>query len=133
MQHLVSPQDLRRQAKLFRDAADQCDRLATFLDDDSPSELQRITRPPESQPLTTNDAQRPSRGIINPSSVTPPPPVRPSTRIDQVVAYLKAHGPKGRGEIIQELNLPKGTVDMVLNRPEFKRDEEGRWSVMNNA
>ncbi len=53
------------------------------------------------------------------------------TRQQQVVAFLKEHGPKKRKDIATQLEIPTGTVAFVLNdKNTFQGLGKGLWALV---
>jgi hypothetical protein len=52
-----------------------------------------------------------------------------SGRREQVIKFLKEHGPTKSAEIMKQTKIPVGTLGFVLkDKTTFVRDEQGRWS-----
>jgi hypothetical protein len=51
------------------------------------------------------------------------------TRLDQIRAFLREHGPLQRRDVFAGLPIPRGTLSALLTAEHFDRDDEGRWSV----
>ena|SRR5437868_2339352 len=54
-------------------------------------------------------------------------PRRTGTRYEQLVNFLRNHGPSFRKEILARSGLPQGTLSAMLTRKNFDQDGEGRW------
>lgn len=108
--NLANPRDLRRQARLYEQAAKKLYEAADILDGGGQS---------------ASAAAGPERG-----SSSGGPQARRGSRLPQLQAILREHGPLPRGEIVERSGMPKGTVAYWL-KPEhgFEQDEEGRWRL----
>lgn len=51
------------------------------------------------------------------------------TRLDQLRAYLKKHGPQTRGEILKGCGMPSGTANVLLKPDNFVKTDDGKWAV----
>jgi hypothetical protein len=54
-----------------------------------------------------------------------------SSRIEQIAAFLREHGPLTRTAIFRALDgsMPRGTLSVLLNATNFSKDSDGKWSV----
>ena len=64
---------------------------------------------------------------IGSANSKPKKPKNYAPRKDQLREFLKYHGPCFRGKINDLSDLPKGTIDTLLNSGEFEKDKNGRW------
>ena len=55
------------------------------------------------------------------------------TRKEELVDFLKAHGPKTRVDIVNQTGIPAGTVSFCLRDNRFSKTEDGRWQLAKNA
>lgn len=56
-------------------------------------------------------------------------PSNGTTRLDQLRAYLKKHGPQTRGEILKGCGMPSGTANVLLKPDNFIKTDDGKWAV----
>ncbi len=57
--------------------------------------------------------------------------VRMTKRERQLVKFLKERGPSTFKEILDNANIPAGTVSTVLRKSQMvKKNEEGKWEAM---
>jgi hypothetical protein len=47
-----------------------------------------------------------------------------------LVEFLKKYGPQTRAAILAKTGIPNGSLAALLNKPEFSRDADGRWSLV---
>lgn len=113
MSNLTMIQELRDQAKRFREAAAALERAAAILEGSG----------------TPNG--RPTRSKI--PVVLPPKRRRAKTRRDQLEALLKENGPMRRRDIEAKSNIPKGSIATYLSpKHGFVKTPDGRWTVRDN-
>src|SRR6266850_2607178 len=87
---------------------------------------------------TDKPQQQFSRAIKLSQKPVTVPPTQPSsasgnghmTRKQAVVDFLRRHGPATKGEIVDGLQIPTGTVAFVLNQRETFVNREGRWHLV---
>ena len=60
-------------------------------------------------------------------------PIEGSKRLVQLSKFIGVNGPISRRDIIAKSGLPEGTVGMLLNRKNFKKDDQGLWSLPEDA
>jgi len=52
------------------------------------------------------------------------------TRVEQITALIKKHGPLLQKDVVRFGNIPRGTVGATLSaKYGFKKNEEGKWSL----
>ena len=66
-------------------------------------------------------------------NLLPPVLLAPTGRQIQVYKHLKRHGPKSRGDLLVETNVPAGTIGKILSSPFFMKDDSGRWIAKEGA
>ena len=49
---------------------------------------------------------------------------------DKLVAFLRAHGPATRREILESSGVPDGSISYLLKNGRFRRREDDKWEAI---